>query len=148
MGRRRLRAATTGTSLIRRSAIESRQVTSREVVYGNAAEGACRSPIEIESGHRVILRRKRAERAHTSVVATCYLLGLCTRRMERPVESFGVTRLSKSQVSAMAAELDEQVEAFRTRRSTPASTHSWPPTLWCSKSTVVDRDVGNLPFPG
>jgi len=60
-------------------------------------------------------RRKRAERALTSVVATCYLLGVSTRRMERLVESLGVTRLSKSQVSIMAAELDESVEAFRTR---------------------------------
>jgi putative transposase len=49
------------------------------------------------------------------VVATCYLLGVSTRRMERLVESLGVTSLSKSQVSEMAKELDEQVEAFRTR---------------------------------
>ena len=63
----------------------------------------------------LLARRKRAERALTSVVATCYLLGVSTRRMERLVESLGVTSLSKSQVSVMAAELDEQVEAFRTR---------------------------------
>ena len=60
-------------------------------------------------------RRKRAERALTTVVATCYLLGVSTRRMERLVDSLGVTRLSKSQVSVMARELDEQVTAFRTR---------------------------------
>ncbi len=60
-------------------------------------------------------RRKRAEAALTSVVATCYLLGVSTRRMEKLVESLGITRLSKSQVSAMAADLDAQVEAFRTR---------------------------------
>ncbi|EID16284.1 putative transposase [Mycobacterium xenopi RIVM700367] len=63
----------------------------------------------------LLQRRKRAERALTSVVATCYLLGVSTRRMERLVESLGVTSLSKSQVSAMATELDEAVEAFRTR---------------------------------
>jgi putative transposase len=60
-------------------------------------------------------RRRRAEAALTSVVATCYLLGVSTRRMEKLVESLGITRLSKSQVSAMAADLDEQVAAFRTR---------------------------------
>jgi len=60
-------------------------------------------------------RRKRAERALISVVATCYLLGVSTRRMEKLVESLGITRLSKSQVSIMARDLDEQVEAFRTR---------------------------------
>ncbi|MEU4770015.1 IS256 family transposase [Actinosynnema sp. NPDC023794] len=60
-------------------------------------------------------RRKRAERALTSVVATCYLLGVSTRRMEKPVESPGITSLSKSQVSMTARDPDAQVEAFRTR---------------------------------
>ena len=60
-------------------------------------------------------RRRRAEAALTSVVATCYLLGVSTRRMEKLVESLGITRLSRSQVSRMAADLDAQVEAFRTR---------------------------------
>jgi putative transposase len=61
-------------------------------------------------------RRKRAERALTSVVATGYLLGVSTRRMDRLVQSLGITSLSKSQVSEMARELDAQVEEFRTRR--------------------------------
>ena len=60
-------------------------------------------------------RRKRAERALTSVVATCYLLGVSTRRMDKLVGTLGIENLSKSQVSTMATELDEQVEAFRTR---------------------------------
>src|SRR4051812_19353269 len=60
-------------------------------------------------------RRRRAERALTTVVATCYLLGVSTRRMEKLVESLGITRLSKSQVSEMAKDLDAQVEAFRSR---------------------------------
>jgi putative transposase len=60
-------------------------------------------------------RRRRAERALTTVVATCYLLGVSTRRMERLVESLGITRPSKSQVSEMAKDLDQQVEAFRSR---------------------------------
>src|SRR6478609_7929662 len=60
-------------------------------------------------------RRKRAERALVSVVATSYLLGVSTRRMEKLVEQLGITRLSKSQVSEMAKDLDGQVEAFRTR---------------------------------
>jgi putative transposase len=60
-------------------------------------------------------RRRRAERALTTVVATCYLLGVSTRRMEKLVESLGITRLSKSQVSIMAQELDAQVADFRSR---------------------------------
>ena len=61
-------------------------------------------------------RRKRAERALTSVVATCYLLGVSTRRMDKLVQSLGITTLSKSQVSEMAKDLDGHVEEFRTRR--------------------------------
>ena len=60
-------------------------------------------------------RRKRAERALTTVVATCYLLGVSTRRMDKLVETLGITSLSKSQVSVMAKELDAAVEAFRIR---------------------------------
>jgi transposase-like protein len=60
-------------------------------------------------------RRRRAEQALTTVVATSYLLGVSTRRVEKLVETLGVTRLSKSQVSEMAKSLDEQVGAFRSR---------------------------------
>ena len=60
-------------------------------------------------------RRKRAESALISVVATCYLLGVSTRRMDKLVATLGITSLSKSQVSRMAQDLDEQVTAFRTR---------------------------------
>ena len=60
-------------------------------------------------------RRRRAEAALVTVVATSYLLGVSTRRMGKLVETLGITRLSKSQVSEMARDLDGQVEAFRTR---------------------------------
>ena len=60
-------------------------------------------------------RRKRAESALVSVVATCYLLGVSTRRMDKLVQSLGITSLSRTQVSRMAADLDAQVTAFRTR---------------------------------
>src|SRR5258708_5677992 len=59
--------------------------------------------------------RRRAERALATVVATSYLLGVSTRRVEKLAESLGVTKLSKSQVSVMAAELDEMVTSFRSR---------------------------------
>jgi putative transposase len=59
--------------------------------------------------------RRRAEQALVSVVATSYLLGVSTRRMEKLVEQLGVKSLSKSQVSEMARHLDAQVEAFRNR---------------------------------
>ena len=60
-------------------------------------------------------RRKRAESALITVVADCYLAGVSTRRMDKLVKTLGVNALSKSQVSRMATELDEQVDAFRHR---------------------------------
>ncbi len=60
-------------------------------------------------------RRKRAESALITVVADCYLAGVSTRRMDKLVKTLGIDRLSKSQVSRMAAELDEHVEQFRHR---------------------------------
>ena len=60
-------------------------------------------------------RLERAERALTTVVAICYLLGVSTRRMDKLVENRGITSLPKAQVSVMAKELDTAVEAFRTR---------------------------------
>ncbi len=60
-------------------------------------------------------RRKRAETALITVVADCYLAGVSTRRMDKLVKTLGIDSLSKSQVSRMAAELDQLVEEFRHR---------------------------------
>lgn len=59
--------------------------------------------------------RRRAERALTQVIAECYVRGVSTRRVEGLVKTLGIERLSKSQVSRMAKELDKEVEAFRNR---------------------------------
>lgn len=47
-----------------------------------------------------------------------------TRRMEKLVETLGITRLRKSRASEMAKDLDVQGEAFRTRAGCDAS--KWP----------------------
>ena len=60
-------------------------------------------------------RRKRAESALITVVADCYLAGVSTRRMDKLVKTLGIDSLSKSQVSRMAADLDQLVEEFRHR---------------------------------
>lgn len=61
------------------------------------------------------------------MVATAYLLGVSTRRVEKLAESLGVTQLSKSQVSAMAKHLDEQVTGDRAVCSeTPTESTTWP----------------------
>ena len=60
-------------------------------------------------------RRKRSEAAMITVVADAYLAGVSTRRMDKLVKTLGIHSLSKSQVSRMAADMDEHVREFRTR---------------------------------
>ena len=60
-------------------------------------------------------RRKRAESALITVVADCYLAGVSTRRMDKLVKTLGINALSKSQVSRMAADLDQLLDEFRHR---------------------------------
>jgi transposase-like protein len=85
-------------------------------------------------------RRRRAEAALISVVATSYLLGVSTRRMDKLVETLGIASLSKSQVSRMATELDEQVEAFRTR-PLDAGPYTF---VWADALTLKVREGGRV----
>ncbi|HEY9266769.1 MAG TPA: IS256 family transposase [Mycobacterium sp.] len=85
-------------------------------------------------------RHRRAEAALTTVVATCYLLGVSTRRMDKLVKTLGITGLSKSQVSVMARDLDEQVAAFRTR-----PLHDGPYTFVAADAlTMKVREAGRV----
>ena len=59
--------------------------------------------------------RRRSEQALTAVIADAYLAGVSTRRVDKLVRSLGIEGISKSQVSRLAASLDEVVEAFRNR---------------------------------
>jgi putative transposase len=82
--------------------------------------------------------RRRAEQALVSVVATSYLLGVSTRRVEKLVEQLGVASLSKSQVSEMAQHLDVQVEAFRSR-PLDAGHYTF---VWMDALTIKVREGG------
>jgi putative transposase len=86
----------------------------------------------------LLQHRRRAEQALVSVVATSYLLGVSTRRVEKLVEQLGVAALSKSQVSEMAAYLDVQVEAFR-NRPLDAGPYTF---VWCDALTIKVREAG------
>lgn len=69
--------------------------------------------------------RKRGEQALISVVAEAYVQGVSTRKVEALVQSLGIAGISKSEVSRMAASLDAQVEAFRTRRLDAEYPYLW-----------------------
>ncbi|GAA1279874.1 IS256 family transposase [Planotetraspora silvatica] len=85
-------------------------------------------------------RRRRAEQALVSVVATSYLLGVSTRRVDKLVEQLGITGISKSQVSQMAKTLDVQVEAFRTR-ALDGGPYSF---VWLDALTQKVREGGRI----
>ena len=59
--------------------------------------------------------RRRSEQALTAVIADAYLAGVSTRRVDKLVRTLGIEGISRSQVSRLAASLDELVEAFRNR---------------------------------
>lgn len=59
--------------------------------------------------------RRRAEKAMTAVICQAYIEGVSTRRVEDLVQTMGIDGISKSQVSALCADIDETVKAFRSR---------------------------------
>ena len=74
--------------------------------------------------------RRRAEKALTAVVAEAYLLGVSTRKVEDLVQTLGIERLSKSQVSELAKELDGVVKSFRERPLTGPYKYVWLDALF------------------
>ena len=85
-------------------------------------------------------RRSRTERALTTVIATCYLKGVSTRRMNDLVATLGINNLSKCQVSEMAKELDDMVDDFRTRRLDQGPYHF----VSCDALTMKVREGGRV----
>src|SRR5215475_368939 len=59
--------------------------------------------------------RRRAERALWTVVQEAYVHGVSTRKVDDLLKALGLDGVSKSEVSRVCAELDGEVEAFRTR---------------------------------
>jgi putative transposase len=59
--------------------------------------------------------RTRSEEALVALVQEAFVGGVSTRKMGKLVAALGVKSLSKSQVSALCEDLDEQVKAFRER---------------------------------
>ena len=59
--------------------------------------------------------RRRAERALAAVVQAAYVHGVSTRKVDELVKALGMAGISKSRVSELCEELDEEVERFRGR---------------------------------
>ena len=69
--------------------------------------------------------RRRAEQALAAVVQEAYVQGVSTRRVDDLVKALGLHGISKSQVSRLCAELDAQVERFRSRPLAATYPYVW-----------------------
>ncbi|WP_405880594.1 IS256 family transposase [Streptomyces sp. NBC_01136] len=85
-------------------------------------------------------RRRRSEQALMSVIATCYVRGVSTRRVEGIAKDLGVTQLSKSQVSNLDKHLDGQLDAWR-NRPLDAGPYVF---VWADALTMKVREDGRV----
>jgi putative transposase len=84
--------------------------------------------------------RRRAERALVAVVQEAYVHGVSTRRVDELVQALGLSGISKSQVSVLCAELDGEVERFRSR---PLGEAHYP-YVWLDATYVKARTHGHV----
>ena len=83
--------------------------------------------------------RRLAEKALTAVIQEAYIKGISTRSVDDLVKALGMSGVSKSQVSRLCVELDEQVGAFLNR----ALEGDWP-YLWIDATYVKTREAGRI----
>jgi putative transposase len=83
--------------------------------------------------------RRRAERALSAVVQEAYVHGLSTRKVDELVKALGMAGISKSQVSRLCEELDEEVARFRER-----PLEGPYPYVWLDATYVKARQDGRV----
>jgi putative transposase len=85
--------------------------------------------------------RRRAERALSAVVQEAYVHGVSTRKVDELVKALGIGAISKSRVSTLCEELDEEVERFRGRPLEGAYSY-----VWIDATYVKARQDGRVVF--
>jgi putative transposase len=83
--------------------------------------------------------RRRAERALSAVVQEAYVHGVSTRKVDELVKALGMDGISKSQVSRLCEELDEEVARFRGRPL--EGSH---PYVWVDATYLKSRQDGHV----
>jgi transposase-like protein len=84
--------------------------------------------------------RRRIERALLAVVQEAYVHGVSTRKVDDLVAALGGCSISKSEVSRMCAELDEELVAFRER---PLDDGAYP-YVWFDATYEKVREGGRI----
>ena len=83
--------------------------------------------------------RRMAEKALTAVIQEAYVQGVSTRSVDNLVQSFGMSGISKSQVSRLCGEIDDKINSFLNR---PLE-GDWP-YLWLDATYVKVREAGRI----
>ena len=60
--------------------------------------------------------KKRSEAALMNVIQEAYINGVSTRKIDKLTKTLGIESISRSQVSAITKDLNQQVDSFRTRK--------------------------------
>ena len=85
-------------------------------------------------------RRRRIDRALFAVIMEAWVHGVSTRKVDDLVKALGATSgISKSEVSRICAELDKDLEAFRTRRLEGSF-----PYVFCDATYLKARVAGRV----
>lgn len=84
--------------------------------------------------------RRRIERALLAVVQEAYVHGVSTRKVDDLVAALGGCSISKSEVSRICAELDEELAAFRER---PLDDGAYP-YIWFDATYQKVREGGRI----
>jgi putative transposase len=74
--------------------------------------------------------RRRAEQALLSVIQSAYVEGVSTRKVDDLLQALGLTGIDKSRVSRICKELDQVVNAFRTRELVGEYPYVWLDALY------------------
>ena len=83
--------------------------------------------------------RRKAERALAAVVQEAYVHGVSTRKVDELVKALGMGGISKSRVSELCEELDEEVERFRSR-----PLEGPYPYVWVDATYLKSRQDGRV----
>ena len=83
--------------------------------------------------------RRVAEKALTAVIQEAYVQGVSTRSVDDLVQSFGMSGISKSQVSRLCGEIDDKINSFLDR---PLE-GDWP-YIWLDATYLKVREAGRI----
>jgi hypothetical protein len=88
--------------------------------------------------------RRKVERALSAIVQEAYVHGVSTRKVDELVKALGMRGISKSRVSELCEELDEEVECFRSRPLEGSYPYVWVDATYlkaCQDGRVVSTAV-------